>query len=167
MDRYKGVTSIESDAIRAVCEMILCSKPVFDFADVLRLAGFSNQLPKLAIAKSYNRRIKLRNGTEGFWFQSADGWWAETIFEINLASVNLPNYDVRESAVAPVPIIPPEIQATRDHYIVWEPEWQVARLDPDPILCSRIGKTSMFAIEATWNMTELEAKIASGRLWER
>ena len=66
---------------------------------------------------------------------------------------------------AVTPMIPPELRpaptAMRDHYILWEAEWQ--HVPHDPLLLRRIHG-SLFTVVGQWNLTSIEQQVLAGRL---
>ncbi|HEX8266087.1 MAG TPA: hypothetical protein VF596_11820 [Pyrinomonadaceae bacterium] len=62
-----------------------------------------------------------------------------------------------------MPHVPPEIRPKTqlsNWYILFEANWEEYPIDP--FLLRRIGDTMFFIVEEEWELTELEAMIASG-----
>ena len=71
--------------------------------------------------------------------------------------------------MAMVPIVPPAHRPARglgDRLVLWEADdwtWSTVPAPPgDPALLRHIGG-DLYAVEATWNLTELERLVLSGR----
>lgn len=75
--------------------------------------------------------------------------------------------DDRQRFRAMVPIVPPALRpgfGLHNYHVLWEAEWALSRPEPpaDPALLKRIGG-DLYAVIATWDLTELEQAVLSGR----
>ena len=158
ISRYSRNNSKEAKCIVTAARAVIEGKVVIDAHDVIRRCLDNNGIPKIAICPVYLKVVHLYvwGGFRTSNFQSTDGWWT-----FNLPMVR----GGRSTYRAPVPIVPPSIQHHKDDYILFEATWDRVPDRYDPILLSRLDNTTLFIVKAQWDMTELEAKVLSGRLW--
>ena len=157
ISKYSRHNSKEAKYIVTAARAVIEGKVVIDAHDVIRKCLDDNGIPKIAICPIDLKVVHLYvwSGFRTSNFQSTDGWWT---FYLPMVGGDKQHYR------APVPIVPPNIQHHKNDYVLFEVTWDRVP-DGDPILLSRLDNTTLFIVKAQWDMTELEAKVLSGRLW--
>lgn len=159
--------------------------PIIDLENVIRNAPVdAKERPRLSICRADQKQCHLiwREESDMLFYleMGRSSWSAHQSLNI---SINMNrrhhftgmNYN---KVIAPkalegyalVPMIPPKVEiksALSNYFILWEVEaWsdtQIgARPDIDPYLLRRINST-LFAVVAEWDLTELERSIMKGR----
>lgn len=147
---------------------------LFDIQQVIKAGGMhDNWHPKLAICRANAKTAACMRRWDGaVTYRPKDShWYRDKAAYVELPAGVLPAWKREGNAYqleleAPLPLIPPRCmpsKLTDDHYILWEvDEWKLVP-PTDPYLCRRITKY-IFAIEAQWNLTELEKTVMAGRM---
>lgn len=160
--------------------------PILDIENVMRNAPVdSKERPRLAICRADQKQCHLYWREESemlFFLEMGRSSWSNH-GSLNI-SVNMnrrhhfTGLNISKSVMiskplegyALVPMIPPKIElkaAISNYFILWEVEgWADKQInskpDKDPYLLRRINST-LFAIIAEWDLTELERTIMKGR----
>ena len=143
---------------------------LLNIVEVMRYAGVDERArPRLAICRASYKIV---------WFvhQSWDDVWVfgpeeYTTSHWTRKNVFLPHETfARERSAgrlrAVVPLIPPGIRPDSDldnYHILWEAAWE--EMPRDPMLLRKVGG-DLYAVMATWDLTELERLVLSKRLSE-
>lgn len=138
------------------------------FAAGLNEAG----LPKLAIARADASECALRlhrDGSGSFKSNTTtithhDNRFSTGLFRFPAGSFT----SIRDvyNAKAIVPIIPVTLRPKRglaNYVILWEAEWREV-VPVDPMLLRRIGKSDLFLVVASWDLTPVEQAVLTSRL---
>jgi hypothetical protein len=154
---------------------------LIDPFQAIRDAGWDDLCrPRLAIARADQRRIELSYNKEwakdtygssieratGVLFNAHDLSWRHKDRQIGVRDMKpSPWRKALPRVEAIVPMIPadvlPKRGKTSQWYILWEAEWQ--NVPPrDPLLLKPIGG-NLYAVLASWDLTELERKIIARR----
>lgn len=149
--------------------------PLIDMHEVLEHVPYDDHLrPAVALARADRKEVyvELRDGRITFDARLRAGWGQATRGLVLTFPSGHPDrrYSPR-AGFSLVPMIPPEkVPKTgtfRDWFILWEVEtWSDHSLrgtpDRDPLLLRRIT-SSLFAVLAEWDLTDLERRIMAGR----
>lgn len=147
-------------------------RQVIDLVDVMQTAGVDEQdRPRLAIVRADAQQVYCHRQSEGVcWFLIKQ--WFDTPNYASRLFVRLPDRTFRYKASevwrlrdlqAIVPLIPPRHRprfALSNYHILFEADWQDA--PRDPILLRRVGGM-LFAVLATWELTDLERAVLRRR----
>lgn len=157
--------------MRAYKEMAK-GKPLIDLATAFESITLDEKnRPNLAIARADRKEVQVRkhwNG--GFEFLSKFDWPQSHARDLCIR-VPCPALEDKRTTTgyAMVPMIPPECIPKfkiEGYFILWEVEsWadsaQTARPDRDPLLLRHLAGT-LYAVEAAWDLTDLERAIMAG-----
>ncbi|MCI0423964.1 MAG: hypothetical protein L0312_32925 [Acidobacteria bacterium] len=142
---------------------------VLDLQDVMHKTGLDHLWrPKLAIGRADAPAIWARVYRDGRADFSMERWFNENATR---RYVRLPagtfatRDDTTDWVKAQTPSIPPQYRpkaALSNFHILWEAEWQ-AQPPRDPILLRRLSGM-LFAVLASWDLTDLERAVLRGRL---
>lgn len=171
----------EDEAILRGYREIAAGHPIISLRDAIHAGGeFSNFLPKLAIARADEPRVsvwRFRDGRCIFghdyhrvygYYRTAGKGRRRTMNGRGLREVpagTLPRHALIEqsrplSSHAIVPTIPPGLRPQADlkrYWLLFEAEW--SPLPPrDPALLRDLGG-GLYAVLATWDLTELERAV--------
>ncbi|MGQ0668070.1 MAG: hypothetical protein ACT4PO_00080 [Actinomycetota bacterium] len=178
--------SDEDEAIMRGYRELVHGRAVLKLSESMRLAGvtavehalwvkggqrwFTAQMPRLAIARAdapwvYCDGI-LRDGSAQF---RMDKWVSRhtTRRYIDLPAGTFPaphTVNDRRIMSAMVPIVPPALRprgSLVNYHLLFEAEWK-AQPPRDPLLLRRLGG-DLWAVVATWNLTEIERAVLAGR----
>lgn len=143
---------------------------ILNIYDVMRFAGVDDKgLPRLAIGQASARTVGLGMGYtqrrgERVGVFGADGncdahlCLQNVVLPLNTFPTWPPSYRGPEAIV---PRIPPRFRPARgklgDYHILWDADWTLAP-PLDPVLLRRITGL-LFAVVATWDLTELERSV--------
>jgi len=120
-------------------------------------------LPNFAICRADAEVCYLRvSGGECLMSLDPGGWWdgRKHRRQITFRDKRLESrVTVFEAAV---PSVPPRFRPSNlaRYHLLWDADWQQA--PDDPILLRRIGRSRLFAVMATWDLTPLEQSILRG-----
>lgn len=189
---YQGLLAhqrtAEDDRIQAGYRAIARGFPVLQLSEAIAAGGyFANGLPKIAIARADARTSFVSKTRAWHWNSDQriddeivfgdDDRWRENrgaMVGTHTTRVIVPHVDATGNAwgwgQTIVPTVPPEHRPKRGRirrfHILWEVErWtQIAnrRAPGDPALLRHIGG-DLWAVVATWDLTELERAVISGR----
>jgi hypothetical protein len=165
----------EDAAIMRGYREIAAGHPIISLRDAIHAGGENSRfLPKIAIARADEPRISVRRERDGsliFGRNIRQGWRtrremlgrglvalpADTLSNRPWAREQ-PSFPVEGHAI--VPIVPPQYRpnASLDRYwILFEAKWDV--IPPkDPALLRSLGG-GLYAVLATWDLTELERTV--------
>lgn len=138
-----------------------------------RRRGGTVEVPALAVMRAdqpwchYRANYDRVATTTGpsFYFHHTDRWPRGNATR-NVVRVPAGTLPVSEnvSARAMVPIVPPGLRPAGDlgrFHILWEADWEAVPVDP--ALLRHIGG-DLYAVIATWDLTDLERTVLAGRL---
>ena len=145
---------------------------VISLPDTIRAGGEDSAgRPRLAIARADARRVALSRYIDGSLAYSAGSQRSDQRNPRTARSIRLPRGTLSRlvpgsyvSGSAVVPTIPPRIRprdVTRYH-ILFEAEWGPV-VPRDPALLRALGD-GLYAVLATWNLTELERAVLGIRM---
>lgn len=158
-------------AMRAYREMAK-GKPLIDLATAFESITLDdNNRPNLAIARADRKEVEVSGAwNNSFEFQSKFDWPRSGARDLCIR-VPCAQLEGRRTATgyAMVPMIPPECIPKfkiEGYFILWEVEaWadraRTAKPDRDPLLLRHLAGT-LYAVEAAWDLTELERAIMAG-----
>lgn len=162
---------------------------IIDIEDVISGAPIdSKERPKLAICRADLKQVKFRwapNSNTAAFVGEKSGYWSlakDINLEINMGRnhhfTEVRDWN-REAGLQPailegfslVPLVPPTVEVKsklENYHILWEVEnWSDteigAKPDRDPYLLKRLN-TTLFAVVAEWDLTELEMLIMKKRI---
>lgn len=165
----KARLTAEDEAIMAGYQAILRGQQVVDLLAVMRGCGLDAQgCPKLAIIRADARECWLRIRSDRSAQFAMDRWARSSRRRhIDLPPGTLPEgaRPIYDSHSAIVPTIPPHLRPSRtalDKFdILWEANWR--RIAPkDPMLLRRL-RGYLYAVVATWDLTEVEQAVLNQR----
>lgn len=172
--------SVEDEQLMRGYRELAAGRRLIDLPRAMREAGTIEQrrvggvgpmmLPKLAISRANDKLCYVDMRWDGgAWFGSRSRSVPRigsgvTAGHVVLASGTFPSVSVRGTGRAIVPIIPPALRPARGlsgYHVLWEAEWE--RVAPlDPALLKHVGG-DLWAVIATWDLTELERAVVMGR----
>jgi hypothetical protein len=167
----------EDEAIAAGYRAAARGLPVITLSRTVAAGGFhDNGLPRIAVVNAAAQTCFATWSGDSLVFAVTDDWRANRGALVGPSSVRVPIAEppaTRSSsywrmASAPVPLVPPQHRPRRPRrlsrcHVLWEvDEWApvVAR---DPALLRHI-RGDLWAVLATWDLTELERAVLSQRL---
>lgn len=178
----KTSIELEDESLRRAYRALALEKRVLNLNTAMRAAGLTEKtrLPRLAIVRADCKYVELSANNRKVCFYSSKG--SDSFNSNQYTEIPTPifGYDISDSAwrknnklpevyrvSAICPQIPPryrpEPEKLQDHYLLFEPNWEVAPPDPDPFLLTPLGH-GFFVIVAQWDMTPLEQSILEGRI---
>jgi hypothetical protein len=125
--------------------------------------------PLLAICRADRKRCEVDSEAwKRIRFNGSEfGVWDSRANNLVITVDQMPSFEQHFRASAIVPMIPADVYpapghgSPKDWYILWEAEWQ--NVPPkDPLLLKPIGG-DLYAVLASWDLTELERKIIARR----
>jgi len=142
--------------------------PLIELTSAMRAGGWDELgRPRFAIARADTRRVRCyvnstRTRFEAPSLRASSSRWQ---FVANQLAPRAPSMKEHWAIEAIVPIVPadqlPRVDADLSkRAILWEADWQEAPVDP--MLLLPLGG-DLYAVEATWDLTELERAIIAGR----
>jgi hypothetical protein len=169
----------EDDAIAAGYRAAARGLPIIQLSKCFEIAGtFENGFPRLAVARADSKRVAVTARPDGFTFHTdiVDRFsrpWINGNEDARHALVG--DHHVRvpyasdgswKRGVTVVPLVPirhrPRMRRLHGFHILWE----VTKWDPtpplDPALLKHI-RGDLWAVMATWDLTELERAVLSAR----
>lgn len=171
----------EYETALIACEKLSTGTSLIDLDQVFAAAPVDEKgRPKLALARADRLQVRVTgtnyrgSGARSIEFRTfSSRWWrGAPPNSVGLVhAFTLPDARNISTGYALVPMIPPEIHPgsakLRRRFILWEVEqWADERIqmepDYDPLLLSHLVG-SLYAIEAQWDLTELERAIMTGR----
>lgn len=173
-----GERTAEDDAIRAGYKAAARGVRVIHLPTVIAAGGwFPNGLPRLAVvrANALTCHVRVRGWSNDWTVAYADR--ADDRGRARVGSyrveVNVPRPEQRPSSMdrthggsCVVPLIPPPHRPARWRLHRFHVLWEVERWDPtppvDPALLRHI-RGDLWAVQATWDLTELERAVLSAR----
>lgn len=185
LDEYRGQLAeertAEDEAIAAGYRAAARGLPVIRLSEVIVAGGwFDKGLPKLAIARADATQVGVQvtryaDDTCQVVYRHTDDQWAR----VRAAHVGRHGVTVTLPTPAPpsgrptwgrgqtvVPMIPPRFRPRRPRLHRTHVLWEVERWDPtppvDPALLRHI-RGDLWAVLATWDLTELERAVIAGR----
>jgi hypothetical protein len=158
----------EDEAILRGYREIARGHPIISLRDVIHAGGeYANRLPKLALSRADEPRISVSreaNGSLRFGRRLRE---SRPRGQVKLPLGTLSRYTGAEAwrrfpveGNAIVPIIPPELRpngSLERYWVLFEAEWQTVA-PRDPALLRDLGG-GLYAVLATWNLTELERAV--------
>ena len=159
----------EDEGLRRANLEIARGYKVLDLVATMRGAGmFETGLPKLAIARADQSECFCRAYIDGSCeFLPGQGFVSgrnQKDLRIRMAAGVFPPLRHVMTGRAMVPSIPPSLRPEGDisrFHILWEAIWQ--KVPPvDPMLLKRLS-ANLFAVVATWDLTDLERAALNGR----
>jgi hypothetical protein len=158
----------EDEAILRGYREIARGHPIISLRDVVHAGGeFSNRLPKIAIARADEPRISVSRAADGAVRFGRRLREYRPRGHVKLPAGTLSRYTGAEAwrrfpveGNAIVPIIPPELRPNASlerYWVLFEAEWQ-AVAPRDPALLRDLGG-GLYAVLATWDLTELERAV--------
>lgn len=172
----------EDERIRAGYRAVARGLPVISLSQTIAAGGyFDNGLPRIGIVHAdtttcWVYRENRRDRTDFVFTPAHAGFHQDVnrgaLVNLNSTRVNVPREESHDNwrtqrGSSVVPSIPPSHRPRRNRlhlfHILWEVEsWEI--LDPphDPALLKWIGG-DLWAVVATWDLSELERAVLSGR----
>ena len=176
LERYEKKTDLKAQYITQISKLVLTGKVIVDIEYVVSM-GISNSIPQIAVCPSKFHTVnfelnkvyenyELKEYSDRIVFWALQGRWIGFLnykfdsWKIDL-SIPVSRHNVKGRTF--VPVIPPQINhlVNENSYVIWETDWKITPTRYDPILATRIGETKFFVVEASWDMTPLEASILS------
>ncbi len=165
--KYKAAVQERSDAetkaIIAGYKQLSKGRVVLNLAAVMRQAGLDHlSRPRLAICRADAKDCFCRvsnNGRAEFTMDDWPRWNATRRIIILPAGTFSTGKNRHEQWKARGPYIPPYLRpkaALSNYHVLWEADWE--RVPRDPMLLKRLGGM-LFAVLATWELTDLEAAV--------
>jgi hypothetical protein len=159
---------------------IAAGKKILSLTETIRRGGFDEVtgLPKLGISRADAKTVRCAfrwAGGDGspltYWWES-DRWGAPRMANGTLLNDNalrlreITKARQSDTRQAIVPIVPPALRpaALSAYHILFEADWQPVPRPPgeDPALLKHIGG-DLWALIATWDLTDLERLVLIGR----
>lgn len=144
-------------------------RQLIHLTDTIKAGGVDDRgLPRLAVIRAdaiYCHVRRWRDGSFVFTPGPNFGWGRRQAGQLDFSEDTLPvKEDGWLSARALVPLVPPQYRpgiAITNFHLLWEAEWR--RVAPrDPALLRHLGG-DLYAVVATWDLTDLERAVLSGR----
>jgi hypothetical protein len=169
-EAYRGSVETRQDAELATImrgyKALAKGQEVIDLFDVLSAAGRDEEgRPHLAICRAHATRVFVkvdRDGSGRFSLEQSPNWRASwSVVRFPTGTFNRSDQWVNASAV--VPIVPPQYRPKfklSNYHILWEADWK--RVPVDPILLKHLSR-SLYAVLASWDLTEIERAVLRGR----
>lgn len=158
------------DLLKGCYRELARGHPILDLRETMCIAGVDEHgRPRLAIAPANAARVYYSAGGDtwtqerGHVFGADDVYTTSSRKNVVLPMDVLPSRWPRYTRLSSqVPLIPPLYRPTeRDlpkYHILFEAEWE-QKPPRDPALLHRLNYSLMFAVIATWQLTELEARV--------
>lgn len=157
---------------KAAYQKMAQGKPLLDLADAFREVPIDAKgRPGLAIARADMKEVEVNPHNGRFQFDT--GWsWRIPQYRARYHRISVPSPVSSFQGgmgYAMVPMIPPDCIPKikiENFHILWEVEaWaddpQTIRPDRDPLLLRHLAGT-LYAVEAAWDLTDLERAIMAG-----
>jgi hypothetical protein len=179
----KAKHSEEDEALMRGYREIVRGRPVIDIRVAFDQAGVEltarrNYLPQLALARADQKRVRLERTRTRLVFSWGDknlGWdrrlnrrhWERRVpFDLRRytdVGADVDKIQWSTSFTATVPMVPPSLRPSNleRYHILWEAEWDEPA-PRDPALLRSLGR-GLYAVVATWDLTDLERAVLAGR----
>lgn len=181
-DRAKArrqAIELQDKAILKGYELIAKHKTVISLRQTLVAGGEDeSHRPRLAIGRADERQIEMTRfengrvdfkGDQNYWGAHSDEyaektWNTNRDFEFFQLLPPVPDLgrNSRVEAHAILPHIPPGLRpdALHRYFVLWEADWQ-RKMPIDPALLRHL-RGDLYAVIATWDLTELERAVLDG-----
>lgn len=158
------------DLLKASYRELARGHPILDLRRTMTIGGVDERgRPRLAIAPANAARVYYSAGGDSYFEQGHvfgsdeyDLYASSRRKNVVLPMETLPRAFALRTLSSQVPLIPPLHRPTENdlpkYHILFEAEWE-QEPPRDPALLRRLNYSLMFAVIATWNLTELEARV--------
>ncbi len=165
----------EYEAAVAGYQALAAGTPLLNLVDAFEMTGLSaDNRPRLAIARADRKQVQFRFTREGLTFNTLKNPSQASTYTGSLVIWVPFSHTVKETwrleGYALVPMVPADVRPSAplgEFFILWEVErWSDRPLravpDRDPYLLRHIIG-DLYAVEAEWELTDLERAIMTGR----
>lgn len=160
----------EYEAIEAGYRAAARGLPLIMLSQAMQTGGWDDKgRPRFAVAPALFTKIAASFGGSELVFYDPKHWSGRNVKSRRVFNVR--GWAQRQNAwnggriEAMVPIVPPDVLKRPDldlsrRVILWEADWTAPPIDP--LLLLPIGG-DLFAVEAAWDLTDLERAVIAGR----